>query len=219
MSEDGKTLVRPEKTRTATIARVFVTDTQVSAFFPEKRDDFKTAVRRLGYEWSGIAWTRTGATADNAAELVRDLLAAGFCVKADTAVIEAAVSGAFKPEPRRWVNTGTMNGIRWFVLGWKRDEDCYHAAKRLPGARYSRPNVIVPADSFEEVMDFAGRYGFHIGSNARALAEEARQEQAAAIVVSLPPEEDPLPAGGQRPRLQVPADVEIDPDLLDDLEE
>jgi hypothetical protein len=218
MSDDGKTLVRPSTPITRTIARVFVTDTRVSVFFPERRDDFKKVVRRLGYGWDGGSWVRTGATANNAGELVRDLLANGFCVKADTAVIDAAVSGTFNPEPRRWVKTGTMNAIRWFVLGWMRDEDCYAAAKKLPGARYSSPNVIVPADNFEEVMDFAQLHGFHVGENARQLAAAAQAELEESLVVDMAIEPRPLRPSAERPVLDVPVDVEIDESLLDEEE-
>lgn len=215
-------LARPSKPLTESIARIAIHGEGVRVFFPEKLDHFREAARRLLYSWDAPYYSRTikdeAARFDRAAELARDLLAAGFVVKSDEAIIQAAVSGSFTPETRRWITVGDSGQYAgWFSVRWFRDEDCYQAAKRLPGSRYDKPHVAAPPEQYEAVLDFAQRYGFKVTAAAENLAAEARAERDAAIVVDLEPvEERPLPvANGRIPQLTVPDFVEIDDELME----
>jgi len=223
MAEMNEILARPFQPVTATIAHVTVLNGDtVKIVFPEIRDDYNQIVKRFNYWWERpyrVHHFSSDVVNDRAAEIVNALLAGGFCVKADRALIETAVSGDFEPEPRRWVKVfirGEYEG--WFSIGWMRDEEIYHVAKRLPGARYYRPSIAVPAEQYEAVIDFAAIYDCHIYPSARRLIEQARAEMEAALIVnvqaSVPtvlPKAFSLP-----PVLDMPESARIDDDLADD---
>lgn len=219
MSE--KVLARPSEPITASISRIFLEGEQVKVYFPERRDAWRAVVKRLGYVWRPPYWTKRVELADRdhrAAEVVRDLLAAGFCVKAHGHIVEMAASGNFDPEPRRMVrafNDAAGDYAGWFCLWWRRDEDCYHAAKRLPGARYVKPSIAVPPEQFAAIEDFASLYDFHWTAAARAVADAARAEQEAALVLDVSAPEPLSVPPGRIPVLAVPEAVDIDEDLLD----
>jgi len=217
-------LVRPPEPVTPSIARVFVEDATVKIFFPEKREDYDRIVKEyFRYGWQRPYRVRTfteDTASDRAAEVVNHLLAGGFCVKADKALIDAAVAGEFEAEPRRWVKvftSGDHDG--WFAIGWVKDENLYHAAKRLPGARYDKPFVAVPPEQYEALLDFSEVHECHLYPSALALVKKARAEAEAAIVVDVATplqKELPQPLDGRPPVLDVPESVEIDDDLADD---
>jgi len=223
-----KLLVRPERPVTPSIARISFDGDRLRCYFPEKRDAFWEVMRDRSLYWEPPFYTRKISGDETrrhrAAELAHHLLATGFCVKVETAVMQMAISQTYDPEPRRVVTT--VNGKKhqdgeyagWFLIWWHHGEDCYDAAKRLPGARYSRPNVVVPPESFAEVLDFAGMYQFQVAPQAQALADKAQAEQDAALIVSL---SMPLTPKLKRqppkpPKLTVPKVVDIDDELLDD---
>lgn len=224
MVEMNEILARPSQPVTQTVAHVVINRDAVTINFPEKRDDYNAIVKyrfEYGWEWPCRVRRFDDATVnDRAAEIINALLAGGFCVKADKALVETAVSGSFEPEPRRWAKvfvSGDYEG--WFAIGWMRGEEIYAAAKRLPGARYYRPRIAVPSEQYEAVIDFAGMYGCHIYPSAQRLIEQARAEFEAAIVVDVqlprPTETSPVPVNGRPPVLDVPEHVGIDDDLAD----
>lgn len=212
-------LVRPSQPVTPAIARLVENGETLRIFFPEKRDDFREVVKRLQYKWEADAWYRHGVTAavapDRMAEAVRDMLAAGFCVKAPSAAVEAAVAGQFTEEPRRIVYA-IKDGN--YQLWWMYGEDCEAGIKKLPGVRWSKTHyrtVTVPAEQYAAVRDFAEIYGFTIKQSALDLMEAAEHEFDAAVMVNITPR-----AAQKRVREGKPAPlpdtaVEIDNDLLD----
>src|SRR6185437_6784356 len=96
------------------------------------------------------------------------LLSKGFIIRIiDDALRAAAVAGTYTPECTRWI-TKMVNGqyAGWFCITWPRGDDLYDAARRLPGSRYDAPRVVVPGEQFEQVQDFATRYGFQLSAGA-----------------------------------------------------
>lgn len=214
---------------TEAVAVVGVAGTQLTAELPEKQEEFRQIVKRLQMRvtWMGrrCIWVRDvpeSVPADRAAELVRALLTAGFVVRAEAGIIQAAASGAFQTEPRRWVTAARGDYEGWFRLGWFRDQDCYNLARTLPGARYDSPCVVVPAEHYEAVLDFARLYGFAVTPAAVELADSAHTRREAIITIELSPmpaaplPEMPalLPTGKPR-KLEPPDDVEVPAELLD----
>jgi hypothetical protein len=212
-------LIRPPKPPvTNTIAVLTYTADLVQARLPEKHEDFREVVKARGYHWNG--WNRvwekhingqTGPSLHRAAEVGRALLEAGFIVDfPDQAVLDLAVSGEWEPECRRWV-LAVVKGeyAGWFALKWARDEDYYTRARRLPGSRYSSPNVVVPPDAFAEVLDFAEVHGFRVGKAAMEIAEQARARVDQALLVELKTPE-PKQAAAE------PETYEVADELLDE---
>lgn len=211
--------VRPEKPVTETVTEIRVLEKAVEIVFPEKREDFRQIVRfTLAFGWTGALWRRdlkptNGTPQDRAAEAGNRLLAAGFPVRIfDENVRVHAVYGTFEPEARRWVmgrTSGKYNG--WFCIKWPREEDFFKAAKRLHGSRYDKPEIVVPAEQFQEILDFAEMYEFALSSGALKLVETGRAVREKALTARPHiPKDKRLPKPGEKPeRLETPQDVDI----------
>jgi hypothetical protein len=220
---DELLLVRPSEPVTASIARISFTETQVRIYFPEPRTGFNDLVRTWGYRWDRPYWSRETPPEqqpDRAAELAHALLAAGYCVKGPRSVMETAVAQTFAPEPVRTISRakgGEYDG--WFSIWWHKERGgaLKEPVKRLRGSRWQGGSVVVPPEQFEAVLDFAAMYDCHICPSARQVADEARAEQDAAIVVSVSAVavELPVASNSRPPVLDVPDNVEVDNDLAD----
>jgi hypothetical protein len=143
------------------------------------------------------------------------LLAAGFVVQIlNPEAREKAVSGEYTPEQTRWISARDDR----FIFTWGKDEDYYQVARRIPGSRYESPHVTVPSVQFEQVLDFADRYSFSLDASAQRLAEKAKAEKEAALIVEVeaPRKEKGLAPSTKPPELEVPEEVSVDESLLDD---
>lgn len=218
--------VRPTNVKTETVAEIRTCDGEVQIAFPERHDGFRTLVKDLGYRWADGHWSRNvgkfaGTPRDRAAEAGNRILAAGFPIRIyDAAVRQSALDGAFAPEATRWVKatiSGQYEG--WFAISWGMKDDFYGAAKRISGSRWNSEDrdVAVPGRYFEEVLDFAEKYGFAVSDGARKLAENARTERDAVLVAdaakvarekpvkaSKTPEPLPMPEAGVDAELRDP---------------
>jgi hypothetical protein len=219
--------VRPEQPKTATVAEIHASGNVVSVIFPEKRDDFREIVKGLGYAWDNSRWQRTigrfaGLATDRVAELGHALLTAGFCIcLLDDAIRAAAIAGDYAPECTRWVQkcqAGEHKG--WFVILWARSEDFYAAARKITGSRYDAPHVVVPPEQYEQVLDFAARYGFQLSDAAQGVVDVARAAKAQMLTVQPTPKRKvtaPADAASDVPPVMVvPDDVQIAPELRDE---
>lgn len=217
----AESTVRPVAEITATIAEIRVIGERIEILFPEKREDFRQLVRfDLGYAWSGRAWGRvitacSGPLADRVIEVGHRLLSAGFPIRIQDADLRTrAVAGDYTPEQKRWITGYTSGKYQgWLCLQWPKDDDIYTPAHRLPGCRYDKPNIAVPASSFDAIEDFAEAYQFAISDTARRYLDAARTAHASALIVEPARVAPPMPAS---PNLMPEATGEIDPDLLDD---
>lgn len=216
--------VLPADEVAATVAEIRAGERTVSILFPEKRDDFREIVKARGFEWQQNAWARKidpathGTVADRAAEMGHRLLAAGFRIRIfDAEIREKAIAGDYQPENTRWVKAvvrGRYDG--WLSINWKRPDDLYKAAIRITGARYDSPAVVVPADQFEEALDFAERYRFSLSPGAERIIATQRALIVGAQRVTVAPVNEPDPVKGQdKPAVLLVPDVEVDDDLLD----
>lgn len=222
---DNHILVRPSTPLTPSIARISFNGDALRVYFPEPKTAFNNIVKMMDYQWQRPYWVRTipqELHATRAAELASTLLAAGYCVKGPREVMETAVAQSFEPEPVRTIHRradGNYDG--WFAIWWHKERggDLNEARRGLSGSRWSDGRLMVPPEQFESVLDFATQYDCHLSPGALALAEEARAEQDAAIVVDLSPVDAPElpPVNGRKPpTLPVPEFVELNDDLLDD---
>ncbi|MDR2551426.1 MAG: hypothetical protein LBD10_14645 [Desulfobulbus sp.] len=222
-AKDESTM-RPDRPVTKTVAEIKLSEKTVEIFFPEKRDDFWRIIKKeLGYTWDR-RWVKqitatSGTVEDRAAEAGNHLLRAGFIVRCFNSDVRAMmIDASFEPEHGKWV-TALVNGdyTGYLALSWRMiDGDFYADAKRLPGAKYIRPYVIVRPEHFEEVLDFAEINGFLLSPGAIKLIDQAKVEHAAALVVY--PAKPAKPQRLLQPEKQV-LDLEqtgkVDADLLD----
>lgn len=147
-----------------------------------KNDEFIKIVKELDYRWSGTAWFKemtefTGTAADRAAELGNRLLLAGYTVQfPDEESKNAAISGKFILENDRWVKWNTTENR--FAITWKlRNNTLYGAAKKLPGAQWKNGSMVVKAEFYKEVQDFAETMGFAISKKAQEEIEKYMEKE------------------------------------------
>jgi rhodanese-related sulfurtransferase len=187
------TLAWPSRPRTEDVARITVVQgNSVSVLYPRRDDALIGIVSRLGFHWDGQAWHRdlngqTGTPADRAAEAGRALLAGGFPVEfPDEATRDAAVTGTFTPEQRRWIRPAAGRFPGWLAITWPgRDEALYQAASSLPGARYDGDahHVAIPPEQYRAILSFARKRDFGMTPEAAALLAAARSRAETAVVI------------------------------------
>jgi hypothetical protein len=217
--------VRPESPVTETIAEIRTLDKRVRVLFPEKIESFRLLMRKHGFTWSTDRgyWFRelsnsNGAAHDRAAEIGHILLGNGFIIRIyDETVRAMAVNGNFAPEQTRWIKLFTSGAEQGrLCVHWGRDEDFYKAAKRLPTARYAKPDVSVAVEQFEQVLDFAGINGFSISDAAMEAIDKARSARDSALVAKVElSERENLGDDGKPIKLETPDHVDIDDELRD----
>jgi hypothetical protein len=217
--------VYPEKRVTDLVVEISVSDNEVSAYLPERSDVFREIVKGLGYDWGSGRWRKpikvtNGPASDRAAELGNKLLVAGFPVRIyDPEIRQKAVSGEYEPECKRWVFVTNEKHKRpgCLAIWWSRQEgDFYGTAKRIAGAAWDRPYVIVPPENYEEVLDFAQMYGFQVSEAAKKAIETAKAMKARALVPNTPSKPKEVIPSGKPPVLEVPDEVEIDDEFRDE---
>lgn len=216
--------VRPENPKTETVAEIRALEKEVEINFPEKRDDFRKLVKDMGYRWDNGCWRRklyakNGTPQDRAAEAGHRLLGAGFVIRIyDESIRNKAITGDYEPECTCWVQKRTEGKYDgWLAINWGHDEDFYSVAKRLPGARWSKPSMVVPPENFEEVLDFAQMYGFKVSEAAQGVIEAARYAKEATLTAKVEPvkKQGKVIADGKPPVLEVPVEVGIDDEFKD----
>jgi SNF2 family DNA or RNA helicase len=178
---------------TASVTRLRYKPGSLTAYLPERRDDFRELVRSYRLRWNGATWERVlgdlnGDPQHRAAELGRALLAAGFPVDfPDQETADLAVSGEYAPEITRWVLAGANEFTGWLRLRWSSKDDLWSLARMLPGNRYDpdTASVMVPPDQWQEVIGFAEIHDFTISAKAQEIIDQARKRAAGAWVVEL----------------------------------
>lgn len=212
--------VRPTELKTTALAEITYADGRVTV--RNDRDDLIFAVvSRLDYQWDKASklWARDD-TADLAAETGHRLLSRGVSVRIyDPELRRRAIAGEYKPYNPKMVKR--LIGKEIFILHWPRAIDIYTEVSRISGARWNKKlaGLTVPAKSYEEVEDLAGVHGFDISPCAMELICEQRDM----IDRSLTVEVEPLPDDGQAvafevAKLDVPTDVDVPAELLDEEE-
>ncbi len=217
--------VYPEKAVSNLVAEITIKGDTIEIHYPERNEDFRVLLKKLGYKWEN-GWTRkiaeiTGSAVDRAAEVGNKLLAAGFPIRIyDENIRQKAISGEYEPECKRWIQvrlSGEYEG--WLAINWDgHNEDLYQAAKKIAGARWSNPSMVVPPENYLEVLDFAEMYKFNISQKAKEVIENAEALREASLTTGVKsPKSERLPEPGKAPeKLEVPQEVDIDDEFRDE---
>jgi hypothetical protein len=220
--------IKPEQPISDALAEISHTQDCVYVSLSERHDDFAQVVRRLGYTWDyeKRRWERklrvlyTGPARDRAVELGQALLSRGFCLCVlDQSLREAIVAGTFEPEHTRWISAMVKGDhVGWFCVKWGEFEDYYNVARKIAHSRYEKPHVVIPPASFEQVLDFAGRYGFRLTTGAQEIADQARFIHEHTVIVKRPEvslDNRVTVASTKPPVLAIPEQVEIAEEFSD----
>ena len=186
IAEAVETAESEAMTETATIAQpveqthegvvdIRASEQRVTAAY-RKDDNFRELVKSLGYSWMASAgvWgmtigLRTGTAAERAAELGNKLLNAGFAIRIqDVETLRNAIEGNYEPMTHRWIAKLDED----FFITWAYDDSFYDQARRLPGAKYKKPGMRVPAREYDAILDFARAYGFRMTPGAQEMVNE-----------------------------------------------
>lgn len=224
--EDPNALVRPQEEVSDMIVDMRIVGNVIEIHTPERNDTFYRLAKHLKLKWSQGRWERkiislNGTIEDRAAEIGHHILGSGFSIRIPYEKIrEKAISGEYEEECTNWIakrSKGDEQYRGWFCFMWDRDDDYYHAARRITGSRYSSPHVVVPPEYFDQVEDFAERYGFQFTESGREVLEQGRREKEEALMVNVQSKEkESVVADGKPPVLETPEDVNIDEELRDD---
>jgi excisionase family DNA binding protein len=212
--------VRPEQPTTTQVATITTDRDTVMVQLPGPNETLNAVFKRLGYRWEGAqGWTKrlgatTGPAEDRIAEVGHQLLLAGAAVVFPSeALANRATTGAYTPEHHRWIERASDTEVR---VRWPRHEDWYERAKQIYGSTYQKPFVVLPATSYDEILDFAERHDFHITDRARAVLAAARARYEAMLVVR------PMPVTTDAHTVTTtdePVHHTIHPEFLDDLDD
>lgn len=218
--------VYPEKAVSSLVAEITVKGAAIEIHYPERNDDFRVLVKKLGYQWEN-GWTRkvterTGTAIDRAAEAGNKILTAGFPVRIyDETIRQKAIAGEYATECRRWVQVRVKDDPYkgWLAINWDgHNDDLYRAAKKIAGARWSNPSMVVPPENYLEVLDFAEMYKFNISTKAIEVIENAKALREASLTtgVKVPKSERPPNPGDKPEKLEVPEEVNVDDEFRDE---
>lgn len=184
----------------------------------DREDRFRSVIRALGYRWNhaSFQWFKqitqfTGTSDDRLIELTATLLSSGYGVEFPRPdLVDRVAAADYAPEYHCWIKKRLDTG--WFMITWPCTKDYYARAMRLSGSRYDGGGVvIVPPESYNEILDFADLYDFRLSSGARAIADEARQRFESMVLV-VPAKRVPIAV------TPVPVPT-IHPELLDDVDD
>lgn len=188
--------LRLDNPRTETIAELYAVGDLLCLKFAQRDDVLRDIAYNLNLRWNAEEWRRerqitlrNGPLPDRLIEAAYKLLSKGFVVAVpDEYDVERIAAGQYQDEQTRWV-TKLTKGARagWFYIEYKRGDDMYRHAIKLPGAKYDKPCVAVPPESYEAVLDFAQMHGFRVSDAAQQVAQDARQRRLQAVRVELRP--------------------------------
>lgn len=179
-SELEKEIVtKPDNCNYEEVPKISINDNIINISSP-KNEDLRKILKSNGFTWNYPVWSRkitkfNGSVEDRAAEIGNLLLNAGFAVKiTDENIRNCAISADYAPECKRWIAWNSEKEMLTisFEYGAK---DVYSAARRIPGSRWSSPDVVVPVSSYLSVIDFADLYNFKISSGAETHIEQYKK--------------------------------------------
>lgn len=169
----SETAISPGEVKHNGIVNINVTEDKIDAYY-EKNECFRGVVKALNYKWNNGCWSRkisetNGNYQDRAAELANKLLNSGFTVSIQDEIIrEKAVNGDYEQECNRWIKR--REDTNKLAINWEGKNDAlYSTSKKLPGARWSSPSMLVDVSHYIEVEEFAEMYGFKFTKKATDL--------------------------------------------------
>lgn len=222
IKEETTETVKTAETVKPGTAEIVIEKETIKAIYM-RDSDFIAVVKALEFKWNGKCWTKNitkyNSGINRAIELGHKLLKAGFAVNADKKLVPDMISGTYEEERHNWIDA-EENII---VITWEKytsvSEGNYQEAKKIHGAKYKNKKMVVPAESFDEIRDFAEVNGFRITEEAEELmkkAEEARNNIATVEVTDH--KEEKIMSKEEILNAKM-ADDEIITDLLDEEEE
>ncbi len=190
------TLVKPASARIPFPAYVLIKSETLISVKSEKEYRLIELLKANSYKWDWDSryWYRkvdnySGPIRDRAVEIIHALLLDSVPVDADEALIADAVAANYVPEQKRWIKRiiGGQHIDKFNITcsDWDVREKLYSHAQRITGARWGDGSVLIPAEQYEMVLDFADQYQFSLSTGAKDLVDQARTKHQSALVVDM----------------------------------
>lgn len=222
IKEETTETVKTAETVKPGTAEIVIEKETIKAIYM-RDSDFIAVVKALEFKWNGKCWekkiTKHNGGIHRAVELGHRLLKSGFAVNADKSLISDMISGTYEEECHNWIDA-EENTI---VIAWEKytseSEGNYQEAKKIHGAKYKNKKMVVPAESFDEIRDFAEVNGFRITEEAEELMKKAEESRNNIATVEVAEHEEEKIMSKEEILNAKMADDEIIADLLDEEEE
>ncbi len=213
-------LVRPEHPTNDFIAEVSVKESLVSVRHPERDSIEQTMVANF-FSWSSLdgEWKLeikediTGSAQERAANVIADLVIAGFIVGCmDSECIRRACAGEYTPMYPRWIRMDAKEKVGFVYLDedfreqLERDVPCIDFNFKAQGIESRatcgtslRTKYRNPSLPYDSILGFAEKYGFRITSDAMLIFDARRQRIEDAILLRSAPVERVKPQEKSEP--------------------
>jgi hypothetical protein len=179
--ETDTTIVAPEKPIMEIPAEITYNVSEVKVK-SQKNENIIKLLKDDEYKWDpqNTAWIKklgivNGNSADRAAEIANKLLNIGVPVKIANEIKDIAIKATYEPEWDRWIVQHGDDTNHVYIYWKGHDDDLYNKARRLPGARYKKPYVIVSVKHFTDIAEFARLYEFKLSAGANKLIENYKK--------------------------------------------
>lgn len=216
-------LLRPEHPTNDLIAEVSVKESRVSVRHPE-HNSIEQTMKASFFEWSPsdeewwleIEEDITGSAQERAANIIADLVIAGFVVGCmDAECIRKACAGEYMPMYPRWIRMEAKGRVGFVYLDenfrgqLEQDVPCINfnfsargiESRATCGGSLRNPRFRNPSIPYDSILGFAEKYGFRITPDAMRMIEAHRQRIEDAILLrsapveQVKPQEKPDPEG------------------------
>jgi hypothetical protein len=186
-----KTVIRPAKPASKTIARISSQNGILRVLYSEKCEDFREAIKlKCKFEWSNPFWVKKVKPEDldyEASYAAYSLLSSGYCVQSEMmGISERVVSGSFAIAGLRKIARAVGGDYDGFLsISWPGAGDNYYdEAIAITAAKYSSGSIYVPSEHYEEILDFAERYDFSITQAGQELIEVMKHSASVGFIPS-----------------------------------
>lgn len=224
ISNEDKLIIRPEKVKTETHLKfiIDIDNNTIKIEFCEFNNAFRILIKQYGFVWNKPYWIRRINSINNindvAIDIARRLLINGFCIMVfDNDIYKRIISGEYKPEITKWIAARRTGKYKdWFSIHWTFSENLYTKAKRITGAIWDNPNIVVSLEHFEEVIDFATIYNFQFSDGAKKLIEKAKELKTNSFIINILEKEN-IESNNQLDILNITGGIEILNEFKDDI--
>lgn len=174
--------IYPKEITTNLKVEIIKKEQSINVIYPEKNDIFYSIIKSYNFTWSSnnkywffnIDFKKGEPFILNMlADLSSKLLKQGFPILTlDENLKQKILNNDFTAHSDNWIWKKTEGDHKnWFIVEWKYPANYYNEARRLPGSIYINKKILVPPQSYEEVIDFAKINNFNLSDGAKELIQ------------------------------------------------
>lgn len=146
----------------------------IKIVFLEKLEIFRKTVKENDFIWVDGSWQRNivsinGTIEDRVTEIAIKILSIGVTIRVYSDIIREKIKNCeYEVECKKWIYVTKDNTKFAISLHF---DGYYDKAKKIRGAKYSRPYIVVPVENYEEVLDFSEVHGYKLTNCAKEVVK------------------------------------------------